>query len=74
MKKKILIIEDNPKWLKRIEDIVSLTSWETEIFTASELRDAYEIAMGNSIDLFVIDIILNLICSQFFFNFFSERN
>lgn len=60
MKKKILIIEDNQRWLKQIEDIVSLVSWETEIFTATELRDAYEIAMGNSIDLFILDIILNL--------------
>ncbi|MBR5800607.1 MAG: response regulator transcription factor [Lachnospiraceae bacterium] len=59
MKKKILIVEDNPRWLKRIEDIVSLVSWETEIFAASDLRDAYEFAMGNSIDLFIVDIILN---------------
>lgn len=59
MKKQILIIEDHPKWMETICQIAEAVSYETKLYKASNLKDAYQIAMEANIDLFIIDIILD---------------
>lgn len=60
MRKKILILEDNPKWLINMKKITESVSYETDIFAVTNLKEAYHIAMKYSIDLFIIDIILDV--------------
>lgn len=60
MKKKILIIEDSSRWLDEVKALVTEISFETEIFATTSIAEAYWIAMENSIDLFIIDIILDV--------------
>lgn len=60
MQKKILIIEDNPDCLEYISKIAASVSYETEVFSLTILKDAYLISMKHSIDLFIIDIILDV--------------
>lgn len=59
MRKQVLIIEDHPKWMDIACQIVRAVSFETKIYTAFNLKDAYQIAMEANIDLFIIDIILD---------------
>ncbi|MBD5394603.1 MAG: response regulator transcription factor [Lachnospiraceae bacterium] len=60
MQKNILILEDSPKWLANMKKIAESVSYETEVFAVVNLKEAYQIAMKYSIDLFVIDIILDV--------------
>ena len=60
MKKRILIIEDSTKWIEEITELIKETSYETTIFVATNITEAYLLAMENSIDLFIIDIILDV--------------
>lgn len=56
--KTILILEDNARELERLVKIVSNMELELTIECASGLDEAYRIAMETTIDLFLLDIIL----------------
>lgn len=56
--KTILILEDNAREMERLVKIVTKIELETTIECASTLEQAYHIAMENTIDLFLLDIIL----------------
>lgn len=57
--KKILILEDNPLALDHLKSIVSDLGTNTVVYGYSNIRDAYQCAMERTIDLFLIDIILD---------------
>ena len=57
--KKILILEDNLDTLKYIEAIVKEIDPQNRVFSFTGVQDAYCCAMEKSIDLFIIDIILD---------------
>lgn len=59
MKKRVLIVEDHPKWMEKISEIVSAVSVDVQIHTATNVKDAYLISMETNIDLFIVDIILD---------------
>lgn len=56
--KTILILEDNARELERLVKIVSNMELELTIECASSLDEAYRITMETTIDLFLLDIIL----------------
>lgn len=56
--KTILILEDNARELERLVKIVSNMELELTIECASSLDEAYHITMESTIDLFLLDIIL----------------
>ncbi len=53
----VLILEDNRQILKVLEELVLSVS-EEKVYTTDNVGDAYKIAMENSIDVFMLDIIL----------------
>lgn len=57
--KKILILEDNPVALRHLVAIISEVDTESTIFTFDNIRDAYQCALERTIDLFLIDVILD---------------
>lgn len=61
--KTILILEDNAREMERLVKIVANMELETTIECASNLEQAYHLAMENSIDLFLLDIILEPRCT-----------
>lgn len=60
MKKNILIMEDNPKWLDKIRTLAASVNMEVEVFATTELQEAHHFALEYGIDLFIIDIILDI--------------
>lgn len=58
MKRNVLIIEDEPKCLTRLKAIVEKCELVNEVFCAENLDQAYACAMQETIDLFLVDIIL----------------
>lgn len=59
MKKVVLIIEDEDYQLEMLEQIVSAASEDVEIHTADNVALAYQILMEKTIDVFVVDIIMD---------------
>lgn len=57
--KKILILEDNPVALEHLSNIVCDLRTKSVVYGFSDTRDAYQCAMDRTIDLFLIDIILD---------------
>lgn len=57
--KKILILEDNPAALEYLAGIVRELDPRNTIFTFDNCKDAYQCAMERTIDLFLVDIILD---------------
>lgn len=57
--KKILILEDNPVTLKNLANIVQGIDIKNVVHPFSNIKDAYQCAMEKTIDLFVIDIVLD---------------
>lgn len=58
MKRKILILEDLPSARERLTEIVKECAEDAEVYTFAEVGAAYECAVEEPIDLFLIDIIL----------------
>ena len=59
MRKSVLIIEDNLEQLEMLKKLVLEVEPETVVYTASALGPAYEILMERTIDVFLVDIILD---------------
>ena len=57
--KNILILEDNPKALIHITNIVEEIGIKCTICSFKDVKNAYQCAMEKTIDLFLIDIILD---------------
>lgn len=57
--KRILIIEDHKNTLEWLAQIVKEVDGDNEIFAVDNVTDAYEYAMTEKIDLFLVDIILD---------------
>ena len=60
MNKNVLIIEDQKKQLDILENIVRSIDTHIQIYTAGNAEAAYRIAMEVTIDVFLIDIILDI--------------
>lgn len=60
MKKNILIVEDSKAALTRLQQIIEEIDREVEIRVASNSREAYQIAIQYTIDVFLVDIILDV--------------
>ena len=59
MKKTVLIIEDEIEQLNVLKQLVRAAGENAEVFTATDVTHAYEILMEKSIDVFLVDIILD---------------
>ncbi len=59
MLKKILILEDNMVALEHLTNIVSELDIKNAVYPFDNVKDAYQCAMERTIDLFLIDIILD---------------
>ena len=59
MKKTVLIIEDEMEQLNVLKQLVQAAGENAEVFTATDVTHAYEILMEKSIDVFLVDIILD---------------
>ena len=59
MKKTVLIIEDEAEQLNMLKQLVRAAGENAEVFTASDVTHAYEMLMEKSIDVFLVDIILD---------------
>ena len=57
--KKILILEDNPAALEHLTNIVRDLDIKNTIYSFNNIKDAYQCAMERTIDLFLVDIILD---------------
>lgn len=57
--KKILILEDNPAALEHLASIVRELDTRNMVFTFANIKDAYQCALESTIDLFLVDIILD---------------
>lgn len=57
--KKILILEDNPVMLEHLQNIVEEVDQSNVVYAFTNTKDAYQCAMERTIDLFIIDIILD---------------
>ena len=57
--KTILILEDNVREMERLVKIVREQGAQNEVICAVNLEQAYHMAMEKSIDLFLLDIILD---------------
>ena len=60
MKKTVLIIEDNKTQLEMLKKLVLEVNAEAVVYTASEVKAAYQIMMEKIIDAFLVDIILDV--------------
>lgn len=57
--KKILILEDNPAALEYLTNIVADMDTKNVIYAFHNTKDAYQCALERTIDLFLVDIILD---------------
>lgn len=60
MKKNVLIVEDNKAALTRLQQIIGEIDREVEVRVASNSKEAYQIAIQHTIDVFLVDIILDV--------------
>ena len=58
--KKVLILEDNADMLKYLFDIVQKVNVKTSVFSFDNVVSAYQCALKRTIDLFIIDLILDM--------------
>ncbi len=59
MQKTILVIEDNPNQAEMMLGIIHEMSPEAIVYHAKQSDEAYRILMENTIDVFLVDIVLN---------------
>lgn len=57
--KKVLVLEDNPIMLSHLCDIIRKTDTRNEIYSFDNITEAYQCALEKTMDLFVVDIILD---------------
>lgn len=57
--KKVLIIEDNPVQREMLNKLVAEVDANAEVYTAGDAGTAYRILMERTIDVFLVDIILD---------------
>lgn len=57
--RKILVLEDNLAALEHLTGIIRELDMRSEVYSFADLKDAYQCAMERTIDLFLIDIILD---------------
>ena len=57
--KKILVLEDNPAMLEHLQNIVEEVDPNNVVYAFTNTKDAYQCAIERTIDLFIIDIILD---------------
>lgn len=56
--RRILVVEDDDSMRRHLCEIIKGLNRNVEVHTASNLKDAYELAMEHEIHLFLVDIIL----------------
>jgi len=59
-KRSILIIEDNQEQRGMLVELASQVDGSARIYTAGDIATAYKILMENTIDVFLVDIILDV--------------
>jgi len=59
MNKRVMIMEDNESILQMLSEIVRAIDSKIEVFEFSSLEHAYDVALENTIDVFLVDIILD---------------
>lgn len=57
--KSVLIVDDSQRSLDMLREIVNNLPGDIMVYEASNLDDAYALAMKNNIDLFLLDVILD---------------
>ena len=60
MNKTVLIIEDNPIQAEMVKSLVLVVDSTVVVYTANDIKTAYEILMEKTIDVFLVDIVLDL--------------
>lgn len=59
MRKTVLIIEDDREQLNMLKQLVKEVNGDTEIYTAENVSQAYQLVMEKTIDVFLVDIMLD---------------
>ena len=59
MKKTVLIIEDDREQLNMLKQLVKEVNGNTEVYTAENVSQAYQLLMEKTIDVFLVDIMLD---------------
>ena len=57
--KKILILEDNVVAVEHLKVLIDELQVKCEVYSTCDLKDAYQYILENTVDLFIIDIILD---------------
>lgn len=57
--KKILILEDNTAAVEHLKALIDELSVKCEVYSTHNLKEAYQYILDNTVDLFIIDIILD---------------
>lgn len=60
MKKTVLIIEDNKTQLEMLKKLVLEVNEGVTVYAANEIKTAYQLMMERTIDVFLVDIILDV--------------
>lgn len=60
MPQKILILEDNYVHMQALTDIIRSLHSDLQVYCASDVKTAYQLALENHIHLFLVDIILDI--------------
>ncbi len=59
MEKHVLIVEDNKIQMEMLKKIVQEVNPGAVVYTAEDVNKAYQILLENTIDVFLVDIILD---------------
>ena len=59
MRKTVLIIEDDREQLNMLKQLVKEVNGNTEVYTAENVSQAYQLLMEKTIDVFLVDIMLD---------------
>ncbi len=57
--KKILILEDNAVAIEHLKVLIAELEVKCDVYATHDLKDAYQYILENTVDLFIIDIILD---------------
>ena len=57
--KKIMILDDNPLMQEQIAAVIRQLPVKCELFSMTNLKDAYQCAIEKQMDLFIVDVILD---------------
>lgn len=59
MRRSVLIVEDNSVQLEMLKKLVSEVSADARVYTAGDIRTAYQTLIEKTVDVFLVDIILD---------------